>query len=202
MLAAPDRSRMRRWALLAMLSVTIIWGWTFVWMKQSMSAGDHWLRELAPRSAAGGDYENAGRLAIVGTFMLLRFSSAAIVLAAISRRARKGLDAATWRGGLILGGLLLAGFLLQMLGLATVSASVSAFLTSLYVVCTAAITAALARRAPPPQLMLGALLATAGAAYIGGPPQLAFGAGEWLTVASALVFAIPIVLTDPITKGV
>ncbi|HUR28628.1 MAG TPA: DMT family transporter [Planctomycetota bacterium] len=193
---------LRRRALIAMLSVTVIWGWTFVWMKQSGLAGDAWLRTHAPQSAAGGASPYAGLFVHVGAFMLLRFSLAAILLAMLSRRARAGLDGQAWRGGLMLGGLLFLGFFLQMFGLASVSASVSAFLTSLYVVCTAAITAALARRAPPPRLMAGALLATLGAAWIGGPPQIAFGAGEWLTIASALVFAVHIVATDRVTKRV
>jgi drug/metabolite transporter (DMT)-like permease len=50
--------------------------------------------------------------------------------------------------------------------------------------------------------MVGALLATLGAAYIGGPPQVSFGLGEWLTIAGALVFAVHIVLTDRVTKRV
>jgi len=185
-----------------MLSITIIWGWTFVWMKQAADAGEAWLRALAPASAAGSEFQYAGVLSVVGTFMVVRFSAAAVLLALFSRRARAGLGRATWIGGLMLGGLLLAGFFLQMFGLASVTASVSAFLTSLYVVCTAAITAALARRVPPRQLMVGALLATLGAAYIGGPPQVSFGIGEWLTIASALVFAVHIVLTDRITRRV
>ncbi len=196
------RPNMRRRALIAMLTVTIIWGWTFVWMKQAMGAGNAWLRVFAPESATGGGFEYDGLLAMVGTFMLLRFAAAATLLALLSRRARAGLQRATWLGGLLLGGLLLAGFFLQMFGLASVSASVSAFLTSLYVVCTAAITALLARRAPTKQIMFGALLATLGAAYIGGPPQISFGVGEWLTIASALVFAFHIVLTDRVTKRV
>ena len=193
---------LRSRALLAMFTVTIIWGWTFVWMKQAMSAGDAWLVAVAPQSAVGNLFEYEGLSAMVGMFMALRFSAAAILLALVSRRARRGLDRAAWYGGLLLGGLLLIGFFLQMFGLSSVSASVSAFLTSLYVVCTAAITAALARRAPPLQLMLGALLATLGAAYISGPPQISFGFGEWLSIASAVVFAMHIVLTDRVTKRV
>ena len=132
--------------------------------------------------------------------MSLRFGAATLLLVLISRRARAGLDAPTWRGGLLLGGLLLCGFLLQLFGLQSVSASVSAFLTSLYVLFTAAITAWIARKVPPGQALVGALLATLGAAYIGGPPQVGFGLGEWLTIASALVFAFHIVFTDRITR--
>jgi drug/metabolite transporter (DMT)-like permease len=53
---------------------------------------------------------------------------------------------------------------------------------------------------PHPALVAGALLATVGAAYIGGPPQLTFGVGEWLTIACAFVFAVHILVTDVWTK--
>jgi len=196
----PGADRAPRKALLAILLVTVIWGWTFVWMKQATSAGSAWLAASAPACAPGAEFEQVGALCVIGTFMALRFCVSTVLLALLSRRARAGLDTASWLGGLLLGGLLLGGFLLQMFGLQSVSASVSAFLTSLYVLFTAAITAWQARRTPAPRLVIGALLATLGAAYIGGPPQVAFGVGEWLTIASALVFAFHIVFTDQVTK--
>lgn len=192
----------RRRAVLAMLSITLIWGWAFVWMKQAVSAGDAWLQRVAPDSAAGGAFEVRGLLTTIGVFMTLRFLAAAGVLALLSSRARANLDGAAWRGGILLGGLLLCGFFLQMIGLESLSASVSAFLTSLYVLFTAAVVAVTARRAPSGPLLVGVLLATLGAAYIGGPPQLTFGTGEWLTIASAFVFALHIVVTDRVTRRV
>lgn len=184
----------RRKALWAMLAVTVIWGWTFVWMKQASAAGDRWLGAF--------ETSRAGPLCVVAWFMALRFGMAALLLASFVPASRRRLDAAAWRGGWVLGGLLLGGFLLQMVALNSVTASVSAFLTSLYVLFTAAITTAIARRPPPARLLAGAVLATAGAAYIGGPPQVAFGVGEWLTVGSAAVFAAHIVLTDRVTKRI
>ncbi len=200
---AGDHSpRPRSRAVIAMLLITVIWGWAFIWMKQAIGAGDDWLRALAPESATGAEFAGHGLVCTIGAFMVLRFGAAALALALLSARARAGLDAAAWRGGLLLGGLLVLGFFLQMFGLNFISASESAFLTSLYVLFTAAILAVMARRAPPPQLMVGALLATLGAAYIGGPPQVSFGFGEWLTIAGAFVFALHIVFTDRVTRRV
>lgn len=193
-MTSQEQTRASRRAVWALLGVTLIWGWTFVWMKQAMLAA----REAL---ASTGESESvAGEAAVSALFMLLRFGTAAIVLPLVLPSARRGLTARVWLGGLVLGGMLYAGFLLQMLGLANVSPSVSAFLTSLYVVFTAFITAMLHRRAPTLALIAGALLATVGAAYIGGPPQLTFGWGEWLTIACAVVFALHIVLTDRLTK--
>lgn len=182
---SPDPRRTRR-AILALLVVTVLWGFTFVWMKQASDAGT---------AKFAGD----AQLAIVGLFMTLRFGLAAAVLAAVpSVRAR--LDAQAWRGGLWIGLALLGGFLLQMFGLQGVSPAVSAFLTSLYVLFTALINMVRRRALPHPALLVGALLATVGAAFIGGPPQLHFDLGEWLTVGCAFVFAVHILVTDTWTK--
>ena len=88
-----------------------------------------------------------------------------------------------------------------MIGLESVSAPVSAFLTSLYVVFSAVLTAWLHRARPHFPLLAGVLLATFGAGFIEGPPHLTFGIGEWLTVGSAFVFALHILATDRVTKA-
>ena len=173
-------------ALVALLLVTIIWGWSFIWIKMSLTAAE---------SVLG----RPGGASVVSLYVLLRFAIAAAVLA-LWPRARTGLDRDAWRGGAILGGLLFAGFLLQMIGLERVSAPVSAFLTSLYVVFSALITAAHHRARPHLPFLLGVLLATFGAGFIEGPPHLTYGLGEWLTVASAFVFALHILATDRLTK--
>lgn len=183
---APATPAQSRRAVGALLGVTFLWGLTFVWMKQANGCARDVLGE-------------AGVPAAIGLFLLLRFLIAAIVLAALPQ-ARTGLSREAWIGGGWLGLALLGGFLLQMFGLTGVSPAVSAFLTSLYVLFTAALNALRARRAPPFPLLLGAVLATFGAAYIGGPPQLTFGVGEWLTIGCALVFAVHILLTDTWTK--
>ena len=49
-------------------------------------------------------------------------------------------------------------------------------------------------------LVVGALLATIGAGLIRGRPELTLTDGEWLTIASAAVFAIHIIATDRATR--
>lgn len=188
----------KRSAVLALLSVTLIWGCTFVWMKQARIAADRVL---------GAGHPFAG----VGLFLFLRFAFAALVLFVCVPAARR-LDRAAWSGGLVLGGLLWLGFVLQMFGLDGVSPAVSAFLTSLYVLFTAGLHARLERRGVGKALIVGALLATAGAALIGGPPSGEAVArpassggfaylGELLTVGCAFVFAVHILATDRITRS-
>jgi drug/metabolite transporter (DMT)-like permease len=181
-----DSTRGSARAVLAILLVTVLWGWTFVWMKSAVLAGE---RVLGAQ----------GLVATVGLFMTLRFAAAALVLGVVGP-VRRRVDAGAWRGGFVIGALLLGGFLLQMFGLAGVSAPVSAFLTSLYVVFTALLTSVRTRRHPGAWLAAGTLLATFGAGFISGPPQLTFGRAEWLTVGCAFVFAIHILATDVVTK--
>ncbi len=172
---SPARPR-RAWIALAALStVTVIWGITFSWMKES---------QLAAQALLGPGHS----LETVALYMGLRFGLAALVLGCVPR-ARARLDRAAWRGGLLLGALLYAGFLVQMLGLEEVTPAVSAFLTSLYVLFTALLLARRAHQRPGPALVVGALLATLGAGLIRGRPELDLRTGEVPTEVGAAVFA-------------
>ncbi|CAI8312523.1 MAG: Uncharacterised protein [Marine Group II euryarchaeote MED-G33] len=177
-----------RKATLALLGVTVLWGGTFIWMQQSLNA-------------AAAALPNIPEDDVVVFFVMMRFILAAIVLVAIIPRARAGFaKSEVWKGGAWLGLIVWGGFLLQMLGLTEVTPAVSAFLTSLYVVFTALIGVALGRQKLTGFAILGVLLATFGAGWISGPPQLNFGVGEWLTVGCAFLFGAHIIVTDRVTK--
>ena len=153
----------RRQAALGLLCVTLIWGGTFVWMKQALNA-------LSP------EIEEYSRAGVVGILVSSRFMVAMVLLAIISKQARQGLSSKeNWIGGLILGGLMLTGFILQMIGLDSVTPSVSAFLTSLYVVFTALFAIKMSNRKPTRVLALGVIMATLGAGFIDGPPHIVWG---------------------------
>lgn len=181
-------ARRSRRALLALLAVTVIWGWSFIWMKEALDA-------------AATLWRGAHVSAAIGLFMTLRFSVSTVLLVAAVPAARRGYDAGAVRGGVLIGVFFLSGFLLQMFGLDGVTPAVSAFLTSLYVVFSALIAAVLDRRAPRSGLIVGVALSTFGAGFIQGPPQLTFGIHEWLTVGCAFAFAGQILATDRVTKA-
>jgi drug/metabolite transporter (DMT)-like permease len=118
----------RRKALLALLVVTSVWGATFIWMKQALNT-------LEP------EIQSQGRFQIIALLVAARFIIAAIVMFLSFSKARAALrESEQWKGGLLLGSIMLVGFVTQMIGLDDISPSVSAFLTSLYVVFTALIT--------------------------------------------------------------
>ena len=178
----------RQQAALGLFFVTLLWGGTFVWMKQAMNSLD---AEIAQYSTT----------AVVGVIVSARFFIAFVALVPFSSTARSALASKEdWKGGLILGGLMLAGFVLQMIGIDSVSPSVSAFLTSLYVVFTAILSIKISDRKPTRMMIVGVVLATFGAGFIDGPPHIVWGRGELLTVACALFFALHIIYTDRITK--
>ena len=178
----------RQQAAVGLLFVTLLWGGTFVWMKLAMNSLDDEITE----------YSRAG---VVGVIVSMRFFIAFAVLIPFSKTARNALTSKEdWKGGLILGGLMLPGFVLQMIGLDSVSPSVSAFLTSLYVVFTAILSIKISDRRPTRMMVVGVALATFGAGFIDGPPHIVWGAGELFTVACALFFALHIIYTDKVTK--
>lgn len=178
----------RQQAALGLFCVTLLWGGTFVWMKQAVNSLDD---EIAQYSTT----------AVVGVIVSSRFFIAFVALLPFSSKARAALSSKEdWQGGLILGGLMLAGFVLQMIGIKSVSPSVSAFLTSLYVVFTAILSIKISDRKPTRMMIVGVALATIGAGFIDGPPHIVWGTGELLTVACALFFALHIIYTDRITK--
>jgi drug/metabolite transporter (DMT)-like permease len=174
-------------AISALFAVAVIWGGTFVWMKDAIVAAE---ARLGPGHA----------LSALSLFLALRFGAAALIVFAISRSARARLHRAEWKSGAWLGSLLFAGFALQMSGLADITPAVSAFLTSLYVLFTAALSVLSKSGRVRVSLVVGALLATVGAGLIRGRPELSFTGGEWLTIASAVVFAVHIVATDRATR--
>ena len=180
-------NRSARIALLALLVVTIIWGWTFSWMKEAIDTGAAQL--------------GAGMPLVVGLFMTVRFGIAALLMPVFIPASRRGAkQSGVMRDGGLIAAILYLGFLLPMFGLEGVDPAVSAFLTSLYVGFVALFTAFLDKKPLGWVAVVGVLMVTIGAAFISGPPQLSFDTPEWLTVLCAVLFAAHIVATDKVTR--
>ena len=180
---------MKQKATIALFIVTIIWGCTFLWLKRALDSAD----SVSPAQTN-----------VVSTFFVtLRFGLTLPLFFYFTPSIRKNLgDYRSWYDGFILAFFMLGGFVFQMIGLEGISPAVSAFLTSLYVIFTALILAYLAGRFQSKSLLFGVLLATFGAGYIQGPPELHYDIAEWLTILCAIMFAGHIIFTDIITKRV
>ena len=181
---------MKQKATFALFVVTIVWGWTFIWLKQALDIAEF--------------YSSGNQINIVSTlFVSLRFGFAIFLFFIFVPSLKKEIQGyQVWNDGFILSMFMLGGFVFQMVGLAGISPAVSAFLTSLYVLFTALILAWYNGKLQNRSLILGVVLATFGAGFIQGPPQLHYDISEWLTILCALMIAGHIIFTDLSTKRV
>ncbi|UCF66128.1 MAG: DMT family transporter [Acidobacteriota bacterium] len=135
------------------------------------------------------------------TLNAARFVLAALVLVPFALSFARGLRgrlviqaALPW--GLALGALLAGGYATQSAGLQYIGAARSAFLTAFYVLLTPLIEWTMLRRRPAPAAIAGAATAMVGIALLSGASsmRITLGAGDWLTLLCALLFAAQIVL--------
>lgn len=159
-------------AELYLLSITLIWGSTFVITKGA-------LQDVSPF-----------------LYTALRFTTAALLLGMLAIRAVAQTTRGSFTKGGILGVLLFVGFILQTVGLQYTSASKSAFITGMLVVLTPICQIVIERR--PPQLgnLLGIVLVTIGLYLLTSPEGSEFNIGDLLTLGCALCFALYIVYLD------
>ncbi|NYD41445.1 EamA family transporter [Nocardioides panaciterrulae] len=161
----------RRTTLLAtgsLLAVTAMWGSTFFLI--------HDLLERMPTL----------------DFLAVRFAIASVALFLVAPRAVGRLSPSARRSALALGLLYGVAQILQTAGLAHTAASVSGFITGMYVVLTPVLAAALLRTRITAGTWGAVLLATAGLGVL-TLDGLSIGYGEALTLVSALLYALHIV---------
>ena len=165
---APARTSASTWAVLGLLGVTAAWGSTFFLLKDVV--------ERVP----------------VSDFLAVRFALAAVAVWLIAPRSVSRLTAAERRSGVLLGVVYGAAQLLQTVGLQYTSASVSGFVTGMYVVFTPLLGAVLLRARIGRTVWIAVGLATLGLAAL-SLQGFAIGGGEALTLASALLYGAHIV---------
>ncbi len=157
------RSRTELLALAALLAMTAAWGSTFFLIK-----------DIVTRMP-------------VSDLLAVRFAIASLALLLITGRQLR-MSRVTIRRGVLLGVIYGVAQLLQTAGLAQTSASVSGFITGLYVVATPLLSAVILRTRIPPATWLAVGLATVGLGVL-SLNGFSVGYGELLTLASALVYA-------------
>ena len=158
--------------LVALVLVTVVWGVTFVQVKDAVA--------IYPLFA----------------FLALRFAIGSLALFPFAlTRARRN----SWKGGAVAGallGLLVAGaYAFQTAGLVHTTVSGAGFVTGLYVVMTPLLALVLLRRRIEPATWLAVVLAGLGFAMLSGIPQ-GSRSGNALVLVSALLWAAQIVLME------
>lgn len=156
---------------LAIFSITIIWGSSFIVMKN--------ISEDIPAYA----------------YLAMRFLVASIILTVIFNMNLKGINLSSIMRGSLIGLMLYAGMMLQVLGLKTTTASNSAFITGLCVIMVPVISVFLLKKRPPVNAVLGVFLAAAGLFFLTGF-QGDWVIGDTLTLICALCFALQIIFID------
>jgi drug/metabolite transporter (DMT)-like permease len=166
-LRLPSRPPASALAVLGLLGVTAAWGSTFFLLKDVV--------DRVP----------------VADFLAVRFLVAAVAVWLLFPRAVARLSPAERWQGVALGVVYGLGQLLQTTGLQTTSASVSGFITGMYVVFTPLLGALLLRARLGWPVWAAVALATAGLAAL-SLQGLAVGGGEALTLAGAAMYALHI----------
>jgi drug/metabolite transporter (DMT)-like permease len=158
-----------RAALAAMVVATLLWGGTFVAIRDSV-------RAMTPQALVFGRFA-------VATLLF-------VVVALFRRRLPDGKALVLGTGN---GALMVGSFFLQAYGLRSTSAGSSAFLTCAGTLFAALYAWALLRQRPSRELFVGLALALAGSALLSLDGALHLGRGELITLAGASLYALQIV---------
>lgn len=170
-------TRQRLIATGALVAVTVVWGATFVIVKEAI--------EVIP------PYE----------FLAIRFIVASAVLAALIPKQVRATGPATLRAGAIAGIALGAGYGFQTVGLQFTSATKAGFITGLFVVFTPPLAAVMLRRAPTFVAMASTLIAAFGLFLLTvGRLGAGFNFGDLLVGGCAISFALHVVILGKIAK--
>jgi drug/metabolite transporter (DMT)-like permease len=106
-----------------------------------------------------------------------------------------------WLRGATIGIILFAGFSFQVLGLEHTTASRSGFFTGLLVVLTPPVAMFLRTSHTPRVAWLALLPALIGIYLIADPETGGMNIGDWLTICSAVMFAIQMVILEALTRS-
>jgi drug/metabolite transporter (DMT)-like permease len=158
-------------ALLAVIAVTVVWGVTFVQVKDAVA--------IYPLFA----------------FLAVRYAIATGALALAGGTRVRSLGRSGWTAGAVVGALLGLGIALQTAGLERTTVSSTGFITGLYVVLTPLFGLALFRTSVAGEVWLGVAFALAGLAMLSGVPVGSTG-GNLLVLAGAAAQALQIVAIE------
>ena len=162
---------------LALTFCMVIWGATFVVVKDAL------------------------RDASVFSFIAVRFTVAALLMALLFRASLRRLATPTLRAGALLGFFMFSGYVFQTLGLKLTTPSKAAFINGSSTIMVPILLAAFWRRRVNGWVWTGALAALAGLYLLSVPPAgfARLSAGDVLALVGALAFAVHIIMAAHFT---
>jgi drug/metabolite transporter (DMT)-like permease len=155
---------------LALLSVVIVWGSTFVLTKDAIQHIETY------------------------NFLVLRFGIAVLMLVLFSIKRLPSLDRVTIKNGTILGLLLFAGYAFQTVGLNYTTASNSAFITGFSAVIVPILSAVMLKKKPQFSALTGVVLAVAGLGFLTLGNSFVLNIGDLYTLVCTLFYALQIIM--------
>lgn len=168
---------------IGLIAVTAVWGSTFFLLKDLV-------QQMPPLDFLGVRFGLAGLLIAIFQFGRLR-------------KASRG----DWIRGSILAAIYAGGQLLQTIGLQYTDASISGFITGMYLAFTPILLAILFKQKVSGRAWMAVGIATVGLGFL-SLQGFAFGFGESVTLVSAVFYALHIVFlarwahrSDPVTLG-
>ena len=164
-----DSSR-RLWISVALVGVAVVWGGTFIMVKDAVAGYPLY------------------------SFLGWRFAIAVVAFVAIFPKAVRRLSWGTLWVGVLAGALLTAGYVFQTWGLQSTSASKAAFITGMVVVITPILQALVLRRPPRVVTVAGVGLAVAGLWLLSGDTGGGWNIGDTRVLACAFAYATHMIL--------
>jgi len=161
---------------ISLLFIALIWGSTFIIVKQSI--------ENTP----------------VFSFLFMRFALAGMLLILINAPKLKAIDKGVLADGVMLGMALFLAYAFQTFALTATSASITAFITGLFVVFVPVLSSVFLRKLPRQEAMVGVVFATIGLAFIALQGKFLVSFGEFLALVCAFFITIHIILTDKLSR--
>lgn len=160
----------------SLLLIAVIWGSTFIIIKQTL--------------------ENIPTF----SFLSIRFAVASALLLLLCIKRLKAISLDLLKDGAILGVILFLVFAFQTLGLKYTPASVTAFITGLYVVIVPIFSAIILRQKPNNASIFGVLISCVGLGLITLNESIAISKGEFLVLLNAVFCSLQIILTDSYSR--
>jgi len=166
----------RFWVSIALIGVAIVWGATFVVVKDAV--------EAYPLYA----------------FLGWRFVVAIAAFVALFPKAVVRVSLRTLGAGLLAGLMLTAGYVFQTWGLQDTSASKAAFITGMFVVITPLMQAVLLRRVPRVWTMAGVAFAVTGLWLLSGTSGGGWNVGDTRTLICATAYSAHMIVLGSIGR--
>lgn len=176
-MAIEKRKKLALLGRAALILTTLIWGTSFVVLKNTLD--------------------------LVPTLYILafRFSGAAILIMLVFIRQLKKLDRQYILNGLLLGALLFGGYTVQTYGLYYTTPSKNAFLTASYCVLVPFVSWIMWKKRPDKFHFISAVVCLAGVGFVALKGDKTIELGDILTLCCSIFYAVHIVLTARFVKN-